>query len=163
MLSEVKPRVYIDTSVLSYFTSKFSQNLKIAARQLVTRDWWQNCQNKFDLVASVLVVQEARQGNPEEVKARLDVLDTITTLELSEDALVLAENLVDEGAIPLPAFEDALHIAIATTASGVEYLVSWNFRHIVNATMRPRINAVCHRANYEPIIICTPEELMGDD
>ena len=64
MLSEVKPQVYIDTSVLSYFTSKFSQNLKIAARQLVTRDWCQNCQNKFDLVASVLVVQEAKQGNP---------------------------------------------------------------------------------------------------
>lgn len=63
----------------------------------------------------------------------------------------------------MTAFEDALYIAIATTASGVEYLVSWNFRHIVNATMRPRINPVCHRANYEPIIICTPEELMGDD
>lgn len=74
--------------------------------------------------------------------------------------------LLDLGAVPREAAADAAHIAIAVT-NGVEYLVTWNFRHIANAAMRVRIESACRQAGYEPPVICTPSELMetghGDD
>lgn len=58
------------------------------------------------------------------------------------------------------AVEDALHIAIAA-AHGIDYLLTWNCRHIANATMRSRIDSVCRSRGYEPPVICTPEELIN--
>ena len=83
-------------------------------------------------------------------------------LEATEEALELAEQLVDAGAVPAKATEDAAHIAIAVT-NGVEYLVTWNYRHIANATIRSQIETVCRNAGFEPTILCTPEELMELD
>ncbi len=83
----------------------------------------------------------------------------VTLLDATDDALDLAEHLTDAGAIPKKAVVDAAHIAIAVT-NGVEYLATWNCRHIANATMRSQIEMVCRNAGYEPTIICTPEELV---
>jgi hypothetical protein len=83
-------------------------------------------------------------------------------LDANDEALLLAQQFIQFGAIPQKAAEDAAHIAIAAT-NGVEYLVTWNCRHIANAIMRPHIEAVCRGAGYEPTIICTPEELMEVD
>jgi hypothetical protein len=80
-------------------------------------------------------------------------------LEVTEDALALAQRLVRVGAVPEPATEDALHIAVAVT-NGVDYLLTWNYRHLANATMRSTIERACRVAGYEPVIICTPEELL---
>ena len=71
----------------------------------------------------------------------------------------LARRLVDLGAVPREAAADAAHIAIAA-ANGVDYLVTWNFRHIANAAMRVRIEGACREAGYGPPVICTPNELM---
>ena len=113
-------------------------------------------------MASELVVYEAGTGDPDAATERLDVLDPLTLLETTEDALVLSRQLIDSGAVPREAPEDALHIAIAVT-NGIEYLLTWNYRHIANATMRAQIEDLCRRAGYEPPIICTPEELMEID
>jgi hypothetical protein len=106
-----------------------------------------------------LVLDEASAGDDQAARERVEILHTITLLEASEDALKLARDLVTSGPIPQKAAEDALHIAIAVT-NGVEYLVTWNYRHIANATMRGQIEALCRSAGYEPPIICTPEELL---
>ncbi len=80
-------------------------------------------------------------------------------LQLDDDALILAEQLINTNALPQEAVEDALHIAVATV-NGVDYLLTWNFKHIANATMRGRIEQVCRDVGYEPPIICSPQELM---
>ncbi len=67
-----------------------------------------------------------------------------------------------ENAVPPTEPRDALHIAVAAV-HGIQYLVTWNFRHIANASLRGRIESVCRDAGFEPPIICTPEELVGDD
>jgi len=69
---------------------------------------------------------------------------------------------LNENAIPENKAEDAAHIAIAVT-NGVDFLVTWNCRHIANAAMRSEIERACRRAGYEPTIICTPDELMEVD
>ncbi len=155
----MKPTVYVETSVVSYLTARPSRDVVVAAYQEVTRDWWHTAPNRFMLYASALVISEARSGDSEAARGRLEVLGTLPLLDATGPAVELTEKLLDEGAVPRTAAEDAAHIAIAA-ANGVDYLVTWNFRHIANATMRSRIEDVCRRSGYGPPVICTPSELV---
>ena len=153
------PRVYVETSVVSYLASRPSRDVVVAGHQQTTHEWWRTRREGFELVASQLVVQEAAAGDEAAAKARLAVLEQIDLLEVSEVALGLAKGLVEAGAIPREAAADALHIAIAVT-NGVDYLLTWNYRHLANARMRTAIERVCRRHGYEPAVICSPEELL---
>jgi hypothetical protein len=66
----MKPKVYIETSVLSYLTARPSRDAIAAGNQATTRDWWERCAD-FDLYISVFVLEESRMGDPLAVKARL--------------------------------------------------------------------------------------------
>jgi hypothetical protein len=157
----MKPRVYVETSVISYLTSRPSRDLIVAANQQITRDWWDSRRSEFELYVSQLVIQEASAGDENAAQHRLQAIDQMPLLELNEAALALAETLVKDGPLPQEAVEDALHIA-AATVNGLDYLLTWNFRHIANATMRYRIERVCRSEGYEPPIICTPQELLEE-
>ncbi len=156
----MKPKAYIETSVLSYLTARPHSDVVVAGHQQATKVWWESSGNDFELVASELVMQEASSGDSNAAKLRLQALENIELLELDENAVELAQMLVDSGAIPANAVEDALHVAICA-ANGIEYLVTWNCRHIANAVMRGKIESVCRAAQLEPPIICTPDELVG--
>jgi hypothetical protein len=156
----MKPKIYVETSVISYLTSRPNRDLVIAGNQQVTQEWWHKRRAQYDLYVSQLVVQEASFGDATAAAARLQVLDGIPLLQLTEEGKQLAERLVRKGAIPKKVVEDALHIAIATS-NGMEYLLTWNFKHIANAVMRAKIESVCRDEGYEPPIICTPQELLG--
>lgn len=158
----MKPKVYIETTIVSYLTAWPSRDIVIAGHQQITRQWWNTANDRFELVASQLVIDEASAGNEDVARDRLSALSQVILLDATDEALLLAQQLVESGAIPEKAAEDAAHIAIAVT-NGVEYLVTWNCRHIANAIMRPQIESVCRNAGYEPIIICTPEEMMEPD
>ncbi len=151
--------VYVETSVVSYLTARPSGNIVIAAHQQVTRDWWDTRRRNFTLYTSQLVLQEAAGGNPEMAEDRLRLLEDLPALDISDEASTLARALVSAGAPPATAPEDALHIAIAVV-NGLEYLLTWNCRHIANAAMRKTIERVCRAEGYEPTILCTPEELL---
>ncbi|HFQ93427.1 MAG TPA: PIN domain-containing protein [Anaerolineae bacterium] len=154
----MKPTVYIETSVISYLASRPSRDLIIAANQQITQDWWQLYRVDFDLFISQLVINEVSAGNEEAAKRRLNVVENIPLLELTEQAASLAEELVNAHAIPAKVVEDALHIAIAAT-NGMDFLITWNFKHIANAAMRSKIEYVCRVNGYEPPVICSPQEL----
>ena len=158
----MKPTAYIETSVVSYLTARPSRDVVVAAYQQVTREWWRIASDRFDLVASALVLTEAGAGDAQAAKARLKTLETVTLVEATPDAENLAQRLIDNAAVPPQAADDAAHIAIAVT-NGVDFLVTWNFRHIANAAMRIRIERVCKEAGYEPPVICTPNELLEFD
>ncbi|MFQ6091072.1 MAG: type II toxin-antitoxin system VapC family toxin [bacterium] len=157
----MKPTAYIETTIVSYLTSRLSRDLIIAAHQQLTQEWWGDRRQEFDLYVSELVVQEAGAGDPSEAQKRLDALEDIPQLELSENCRSLARELLDRHAVPAEAVEDALHIAVSAV-HGMDYLLTWNCAHIANAQMREAIEGVCRASGYEPPIICTPEELMGD-
>ena len=151
-------RVYVETTFVSYLTARLSRDLIIAGHQQITHDWWDFRRGDFELCASQLVLDEASEGDPQAAQERLDILNPIMSLDTTDEALGLAQELVQAGALPPKAQNDALHIAIAAT-QGVPYLLTWNLRHMANATMRPLIEAVCAKKGYKAPVICTPEEL----
>lgn len=154
--------VYLETSVISYLTARPSRDIVIAGHQQTTRDWWQTRRTAFDVYVSELVLKEARGGDPQAAADRLAIIETIELVEVSSEALTLANRLVADAAIPQKAIADALHVATAVT-SGIDFLLTWNCKHIANAIMRSRIERICRASGYEPSVICTPEELMEDD
>lgn len=157
-----KRAVYLETSLIGYATSRSGRDLVVTARQQVTREWFAGGARAFDLYVSQLVLREAAAGDPAAAAERLVLLERIPLLAITDSAGELASGLVDKGAIPRNASEDALHIAIAAV-HGMDFLLTWNFRHIANAAMRHSIEVVCREAGYEPPLICTPEELTHDD
>ena len=152
-------RVYLETTFVSYLTARPSRDLIVAGHQQITHDWWDTRRGDFELCVSQLVFQEAGDGDSQAAEERLAVLVTMTLLEIKEDAVSLAEDLVQAGALPAKAENDALHIAVAA-AHRVPYLVTWNCRHMANATMRAQIESVCASKGFKAPIICTPEEMM---
>jgi hypothetical protein len=154
-----KPRTYIETTVVSYLTAWPSRDLIIAAHQQVTRDWWAGSGERFDLFTSELVLLEAGAGDPDAAAERLKALGGLPVLFADEPTRDLARRLLESAAIPDAAADDALHVAIAV-ANRMDYLVTWNLRHIANARMRPRIDDCCRTTGYSPVIICTPEDLV---
>lgn len=156
----MKKSVYIETSIVSYLTARGSRDLVLAARQQLTGEWWDDCRQSFDLFTSPLVLKEASQGDPSAAARRMDVLHGIPELELGDEVVALAEALMKAGALPEMANEDALHIAIAAV-SRMDYLLTWNCRHIDNAQMKPIIRSVCSGQGFVCPEICTPEELGG--
>jgi len=155
----VKSKVYIETSIISYFVARPSRDIIIAANQQATQEWWHSRKKDFEIYISQLVIQEAGAGDKEAAANRLEALDSFPLLDINDEAIRLAEKLIEEKAIPEKASEDALHIALAAV-HGMEYLLTWNFKHIANAAMRSNVEFVCRLNGYEPPIICTPLELM---
>jgi predicted nucleic acid-binding protein len=155
----MKPKVYVETTVLGYLTSWPSGELVVAGRQKLTRDWWRYALTTFELVVSELVHREASAGDPQAVRDRLEALKGLPVLAFDARAHDFARALLARRAVPLTLPEDALHIALAVV-NGIEYLVTWNFKHIANAALRATIDGVCIAEGYYPCIICTPEELL---
>jgi predicted nucleic acid-binding protein len=83
-------------------------------------------------------------------------------LEVVEEAYDLAAMLISEGALPPAAEDDATHIALAAV-HGIDYLLTWNCRHIDNAETKPIVRSICTTRGYACPEICTPEELMGEE
>jgi len=154
----VKPRVYVETSVISYLTARPSNDLRAMANQNATVEWWETQRSKYDLVVSEFVIAEASLGHPDAAKLRLSVADEIATLKVTEEVRLLGKVLITRGALPSNAELDAYHVAVAAV-NGVDYLLTWNCKHIANAHMRPKIEAVCKALGYAPPVICTPDEL----
>ena len=158
----MKPRIYLETTIPSYLIAWPSRDVVILGHQETTREWWATCRKRFDLFVSPLVLNEAAQGDPEAARLRLEALHDVPELPATVNAETLAMALLAEGAVPSVARIDAAHIAIAAV-HGMDFLVTWNCRHIANAEMEPRIREVCARHGWRCPVICTPEQLLPLD
>lgn len=156
-----KPRIYLETSIVSYLVSRPSADIRVKANQLTTTEWWAERRSAFDLFVSEFVLTEASLGDPEAARRRIAAIQDLPALAATEATLELGRALLREGPIPTVAEIDAYHIAISAV-NGMDYLLTWNCTHIANAVMRSQIEMVCRDKGYEPPTICTPQELMED-
>jgi hypothetical protein len=157
----VKPLVYLETSVVSYLAARPSRDLIVAAHQQITQQWWELKEN-WAIYGSRLVVAEASGGDAEAAARRLQLLQGIAHLALTPEVEALVEQLMKAAALPASALEDAFHIGLAI-AHGMDFLVTWNCTHIANASKRNLIARVANNAGYVMPVICTPEELLGEN
>jgi hypothetical protein len=155
----MKPRIYIETTVPSYLVAHTSRNLRLAADQESTQTWWSKHRHDYDLFISEVVLVEVSRGNAESAAARLAALQGIAVLDNLPAAKILTEQLLAEAIIPPVAAEDAIHLGLAA-AHSLDYLLTWNCRHINNPMLRRKIEQACAACGLECPVICSPAELM---
>jgi len=156
-----KSSVYLETSIPSYLKARPSRDLVIAARQQITNDWWELRRADFALHISQLVLDEAGQGDRQAAAERLAALRGIPILDITEPAVSLAETLLQGGVLPERAARDALYVAVACV-HGIDFFLTWNCAHLANAETMGTLADAILSDGYEPPVICTPDELMGD-
>ncbi len=152
--------VYLETTFISYLVARPSRDVIVAGHQQTTHDWWANRRSQFECSVSQVVIDEASLGDPAEVQKRLAIIAGLPTLEVTEDAKALTKAIMAAGMLPPRAFPDAAHVAVSAI-HGLDYLITWNCKHLANAQIARRIAAVCEKLSQKVPIICTPEELMG--
>jgi hypothetical protein len=158
----MKPRLYLETTIPSYLVARPSQDLRLAADQHATKEWWEKRRHHFDLFVSDLVLREARRGNAQFAAARLETLHDIPALAASPAAEELAERLLRDGVMPTTAADDAAHLGLAA-AHSMDFLLTWNCRHINNRALGRRIERACIACGLACPVICTPTELMEEE
>jgi len=158
----VAESIYIETTIPSLYVARPSSLLVEAARQQLTRNWWDDCRSDFDLVCSQTVIDECSRGESEMASKRLDLLGNIPLLELSDEVLTISQDFLERGIIPEKCPDDAVHIAVASIHN-IDYLLTWNCKHIANPRNWRRISDCLSAHGYRSPVICTPEDLIGDD
>jgi len=153
--------VYIETSILGYLTARSTKNLILAANIEVTKDWWEFRRSAFTLYTSEAVLDEVAQGDPSIAAQRLEILHDCPLLELNQAVQGLAAQFLTRSSLPPKAKVDAIHIA-AATIHGMDYLLTWNCKHIANAQIQGKLAEISLDFGYVLPILCTPNELMGD-
>lgn len=156
----MKPTIYLETTVVSYYCSRPSRDIVISARQQLTQIWWDSKINEFEVFVSDLVIEEAGKGDLNAASKRIEAISDFMVLKIDEDAAMIAKNLLSDGAIPQEYPEDAIHIAVASI-NRMTFILTWNFAHINNAIHREKIIKSVDQCGYTCPVICTPEELLG--
>jgi predicted nucleic acid-binding protein len=109
-----------------------------------------------------IVEDEASQGDPAIAAQRLNLLQSLIFLDLTEEAIELAQEFLQQSNLPPKAVNDALHMALATVY-GLNYLLTWNCKHMANAQVQRKLSQISFGLGYELPFICTPYEFMGFD
>jgi predicted nucleic acid-binding protein len=154
--------VYIETSIVSYLRQRPSSQVVMAARQLLTNKWWDTERTNYELVVSQYVLDEASAGDPTLAAERMQALAGIPLLPNAPEITRIANEIMSRAILPAKAQVDALHIA-TVAHHRIQYLLTWNCKHIANAQILPRIHQVLTDVRVPIPMICTPEELLGND
>src|SRR5437870_6811275 len=150
--------VYLETSFISYLVARPSRDVIVAGHQQTTQEWWADRRSEFECAVSQVVIDEASRGDP--VQKRLAIIGGLPALDVTEAAESLTRAIMAAGILPPHAFPDAAHVAVSAVHA-VDYLLTWNCKHLANAQIARRIAVVCEKLGYRMPTICTPEELMG--
>jgi len=138
---QAKKKVYVETSVIGYLVARPSRDVIKNAWQVATREWWETAREHYELYTSPVVEREAAKGDADAAARRLAAIKTVQAISMRDE-------------------DDALHISVAAIA-GMDFLLSWNCRHIANPETRPLIRKVCEKMGYRYPEICTPFEMLG--
>ena len=157
---EIDKTVYIETSVVSHLTGRPQNDMFVVARQIATTEWWDTQSTHFELCTSAMTIEEAERVHAEAAARRLEALDGMTMLPITDAVDALVDALIHRRAVPSNARNDAVHIVVSAVHN-IAYLLTWKFRHIANAVTRPLIGEVCEQNGYRSPVICTPNELLG--
>ncbi|MBI2471872.1 MAG: type II toxin-antitoxin system VapC family toxin [Planctomycetes bacterium] len=157
----MKESIYLETTVVSYYTSKPSRDIIVLAHQEITLEWWPKAIKRFDIFISEVVVEESRLGDHEAARRRLEELKNFPHLVLNNKVEEMAQVYIEQFEISKKYLRDAAHLAIASVHN-IDYLVTWNCAHLANGEVIKKLMKINESFNIHTPIICTPEELMEE-
>jgi len=155
----MRESIYLETTIVSYYTSKPSRDIIVLAHQEITRQWWLKTIGRYNVLISEVVIEEASSGDPEAIKKRLEELKDFPHLELNDKVEEMAQVYMERLEIPEKSLRDAAHLAIASVHN-IDYLVTWNCTHLANGEVIKKLIKINESLGIHTPIICTPEELM---
>jgi hypothetical protein len=154
--------VYVESTVIGNIAGRLHPDPVISARQQITRSWWAIAPRRCRLFTSQLTLDECGDGDPDASAERLEIIGPVELLDTTDEAKALAGALMDRRAVPASQPRDALHVSIAAVHR-IEFLVTWNFKHILNPHLQTKIAEVCRDEGYRPPVICTPQQLLESE
>lgn len=155
----MKPAVYVETTVVSYYVARRSRNALTAERQRLTREWWKRALPKCEPFISAQVMQEINRGDAQAASRRVRAVAEMAVLEATVDVEGLAEEYFRQIDLPETSRADAYPLALACRHT-MDYLVTWNCRHIAGGRVRRIVEQINALRSIHTPQICTPEELM---
>lgn len=155
------PTVYLETSVISYLTARPSSQTIMAGQQESTRQWWERDRLHYDLYISAAVTQEITRGDKVAARERLEIVRGLPQLDVTPEVIRLAEEIMTAAQLPQKAEVDSIHLAVSAI-NGIDFLLTWNCRHIANPALYRLFERVFHAAGLQSPVICTPDVLLGD-
>jgi hypothetical protein len=148
----VKPKVYLESTVISFYANRRSKDLIVAAYQEITSDWWENELHKYQPYISQFVIEEISRGDSRAAKNRIDAVAKFPLLGLPDDVFDLAKRYLKGAQIPRKSQLDAFHIS-AAVINRMDYILSWNFHHITNVFVKENIRRINDGLGVETPII----------
>ncbi|MBC7815679.1 MAG: type II toxin-antitoxin system VapC family toxin [Planctomycetaceae bacterium] len=156
-----KPRVYVETSIPSFY-HELRTTPDVVARRDWTRQWWEGASEKYELLTSPAVINELSAGIAERSAQRLSLIHGLSLLPIEPAIITIAETYVRQKVMPADPTGDALHLAIASFHK-CDFLVTWNCQHIANANKFGHIRQVNTMLGLFVPALVTPLELLGVD
>ena len=157
----MNPRLYLETTIPSYLVARRSRDLRLAADQETTEEWWATRRKDFDLFVSEAVLEEVSRGDAGFAAARLAALRGLPVLGDSPMAAQVTKRLLAEGIIPWVAADDATHLGLAA-AHQMDFLLTWNCRHLANPFVLRQLRVLMGARGLTLPEVCTPIELEAD-
>ncbi|MDR2694253.1 MAG: type II toxin-antitoxin system VapC family toxin [Chitinispirillales bacterium] len=154
-----KKSVYIETTIPSVITSRPSQHPETLYRQTVTKFFWENERNKYDLFISNYVVEECEKGDQNSANKRLDLINGITYLDIDEGVETLAREYYRLLNIPTSAKTDSFHLALCVL-NDIDFILSWNLKHFGQRSFLLMLEYNVKHGLHTPVL-CTPGELLS--
>jgi hypothetical protein len=155
-------RIYIESTIPSYVVARPARDLLQAARQQLTRDWWDFKREQHELFTSQVVIDEIAYGEKQMAQRRLAIMQAIPLVQTLERGRELAQRILSSGLLPVTADRDAAHIALASVYE-MDILLTWNCRHIANARIQQRLRKLVEDDGFTLPVICTPEEMLENE
>ena len=157
----VKKRVYVESSVISYYVAWPSKDDRIRGCQLQTAQWWER-RHEWDCFVSATVMLEILRGDPGAAARRLEKAQLLPELPSLPEADALARLLLAHELVPEPVRADAFHLATAAVHE-MDYLLTWNQKHLDNFALRSRIEDFIRNQGWKPAKVLTPERLLLEE
>ena len=152
--------VYLETTIPSYLAARPSRDLITAAHQQITHEWWGTATDRFDIYISQAVLDEIRLGDHSYAAKRLSLVADLDVLKFTDDVAVLIREYHSRLVLTGSAAADLVHFAYSV-AYNMDYLVTWNCRHIANGQVIKRLAKANHEIGRPTPVIVTPEELLS--
>ncbi len=158
MAAPDRTTVYVETSVISYLTARPSRDVVALARQEITRRWWEEMRQEYQLIISPFVLAEAGAGDADAARRRLEIAEQMVLLEPEPEVESLAERILPAMGLPPRAKLDALHLSFVVVFE-IDLLLTWNCAHVANAECARRLREFTLSEGLWMPIICTPDQL----